>query len=67
VQGPSPIAFSDTQTVPQEATQEYLKSIVSAFEDAVVRCKKIGYDFIEIHGAHGESTPLYRFLSLRRC
>jgi 2,4-dienoyl-CoA reductase-like NADH-dependent reductase (Old Yellow Enzyme family) len=57
VQGASPIPFSDAQNVPKEATEEYLRSVVSAFKDAVVRCKKIGYDFIEIHGAHGMAPP----------
>lgn len=39
--------------MPKEATLEYLESIKQAYKDATIRCQKVGFDFIEIHGAHG--------------
>ncbi|KAH9944246.1 FMN-linked oxidoreductase [Epithele typhae] len=53
VAAPSPIPFSDVYPTPYELPEAEIKQIEQAFLDAVERCKKIGYDFIEIHGAHG--------------
>ncbi|KAL7416765.1 NADH:flavin oxidoreductase/NADH oxidase [Mrakia frigida] len=50
---PSAIPFSEDYPEPIEASEKYLVDLVSAYRDAVRRCKEIGYDFIEIHGAHG--------------
>jgi 2,4-dienoyl-CoA reductase-like NADH-dependent reductase (Old Yellow Enzyme family) len=38
---------------PKESSLEYIESLKVAFRAAIERCKKIGFDFIEIHGAHG--------------
>jgi 2,4-dienoyl-CoA reductase-like NADH-dependent reductase (Old Yellow Enzyme family)/thioredoxin reductase len=35
-----------------EATREELKEFVEAFGKAAERCVEVGFDFIEIHGAH---------------
>ena len=52
--GPSPISFSEGHYPdPIEASAEYIQNLKQAFLDAVERCRKIGFDFIEIHGAHG--------------
>lgn len=39
--------------MPKTATLEDIARIKEAFLEAVGRCKQIGFDFIEIHGAHG--------------
>jgi 2,4-dienoyl-CoA reductase-like NADH-dependent reductase (Old Yellow Enzyme family) len=33
-------------------TAAKIEELKQAFTDAVERCKKAGFDFIEIHGAH---------------
>ncbi|KAI5453560.1 hypothetical protein NCC49_005386 [Naganishia albida] len=53
VQAPSAIPFSPEYPVPQEMTAAKIEELKQAFKDAVERCKKAGFDFIEIHGAHG--------------
>ncbi|KAF8474313.1 FMN-linked oxidoreductase [Gautieria morchelliformis] len=53
VWAPSEIPFSNEYPKPKAATEEYLDYVEKAFIDAVERCKQIGYDFIELHGAHG--------------
>lgn len=50
---PSSIAFSDEYRLPNEMTKEDIKTVIKAFRDAARRCLEIGYDIIEIHGAHG--------------
>ncbi len=50
---PSPIAFSDEYRLPNEMTREDIKTVIKAFKDAAKRCIEVGYDIIEIHGAHG--------------
>lgn len=52
VQAPSAIPFSDTYPQPKEMTAAKIEELKQAFSDAVERCKKAGFDFIEIHGAH---------------
>ncbi|GHJ84092.1 hypothetical protein NliqN6_0494 [Naganishia liquefaciens] len=53
VQAPSAIPFSETYPKPKEMTAAKIDELKKAFADAVERCKKAGFDFIEIHGAHG--------------
>ncbi|RSH87413.1 hypothetical protein EHS25_003323 [Saitozyma podzolica] len=54
VVGPSEISFQPGKYPnPIAATSEYIKKLKQAYLDAVERCKKAGFDFIEIHGAHG--------------
>jgi len=50
---PSSIAFSDENRLPAEITKEEIKTVVLAFKNAAIRCIEVGYDVIEIHGAHG--------------
>jgi len=50
---PSAIAFSDEYRVPNEMTKEEINEVIEAFKSAAKRCIEIGYDIIEIHGAHG--------------
>lgn len=52
--GPSEINFNPGKYPdPVEASAEYIKDLKQKYLDAVERCKTIGFDFIEIHGAHG--------------
>lgn len=39
--------------IPKALTIEEIHDIVAAFGDAARRCRDAGFDFIEIHGAHG--------------
>jgi len=51
---PSPIPSpAVVKGVPKELTIEEIGEIVRAFGSAALRCKKAGFDFVEIHGAHG--------------
>ena len=48
----------------REATREELKEYVQAFGTAAWRCARVGFDFVEIHGAHAYLineflTPFY--------
>ncbi|CAE6423814.1 unnamed protein product [Rhizoctonia solani] len=51
--GPSDIPYSKNLGKPRALTEEGIQGLLQAYADAVERCKKIGFDFIEIHGAHG--------------
>ena len=59
--GPSPIAFSDSYAVPQALDQSRIDTIVHAFTQATHRALAAGFDFVEIHAAHG--YLLHQFLS----
>jgi 2,4-dienoyl-CoA reductase-like NADH-dependent reductase (Old Yellow Enzyme family) len=51
---PSSISYQDGNfPEPVEASAEYIENLKQAYAAAVERCKTIGFDFIEIHGAHG--------------
>ncbi|KAF8599439.1 FMN-linked oxidoreductase [Ceratobasidium sp. AG-I] len=53
VVAPSAIAFGETYPQPREMSLADIGALEKAYVDAVERCKLIGFDFIEIHGAHG--------------
>ena len=50
---PSAVPIADGKPVPREMTLEDIKRVQGKFIDAAVRCKKVGYDAVELHGAHG--------------
>jgi 2,4-dienoyl-CoA reductase-like NADH-dependent reductase (Old Yellow Enzyme family)/thioredoxin reductase len=51
---PSPIpAPAVVKGVPEELTVDRIQEITASFGDAARRCREAGFDFIEIHGAHG--------------
>ncbi|KAJ8488486.1 hypothetical protein ONZ51_g3512 [Trametes cubensis] len=61
VYGPSDIPFSEQFPQPKALTEEQIEVLLDAFAKAAERCKEIGFDFIELHGAHG--YLLHEFVS----
>ena len=57
----SPIAYDDRHATPKEMTLDEVKSHIQLWADAAKRAVTAGYDFIEIHAAHG--FLLHEFLS----
>ncbi|KAJ3769544.1 NADH:flavin oxidoreductase [Lentinula raphanica] len=51
--GPSPVSWSNDFVKPKELSKDQLVKIEDAFVAAIGRCMEIGFDFIEIHSAHG--------------
>lgn len=51
--GPSSIPHLVKGTVPKEMTKEDINTVIQGFTKAAIRCKKSGFDGIQIHGAHG--------------
>lgn len=50
---PSALAFEKDSPLPHEMTQEDINDTVRAFRSAAARAAAIGFDALEIHGAHG--------------
>ena len=55
VYGPNdvPFEFGDDYPKPIPMTKDDIQRVEDAFITSVERCKQIGFDFIEIHAAHG--------------
>lgn len=51
--GPSPIAHNSTWPAPHALSAGEIRLIVESFAAAARRAVEAGFDFIEIHGAHG--------------
>ena len=51
--GPSVVENPATGLVPREATADDIERIVAAFANAAARAKRVGFDGVEIHAAHG--------------
>ena len=47
------IRFFEGAPVPDELTIEEIEQIIEDFGDAAARTKEVGFDMVEIHGAHG--------------
>jgi len=58
---PSALAFAPNYAVPQALDQTGIDAIVEAFRQATRRALTAGFDFVEIHAAHG--YLLHQFLS----
>jgi 2,4-dienoyl-CoA reductase-like NADH-dependent reductase (Old Yellow Enzyme family) len=58
---PSPQPFADTYITPRQLTEADIAGVVLAFRNAACRAKRIGFDVIEIHAAHG--YLLHEFMS----
>jgi 2,4-dienoyl-CoA reductase-like NADH-dependent reductase (Old Yellow Enzyme family) len=59
--GPSPIPFGEGWHVPHELSVEELRRLVEAFVASTLRAKRVGFDEVELHSAHG--YLLHQFLS----
>src|SRR5262249_4810052 len=58
---PSPIPFGPGWPVPRELTQPQIEQLIVDFVDAVRRAERVGFDLLELHGAHG--YLIHQFLS----
>jgi 2,4-dienoyl-CoA reductase-like NADH-dependent reductase (Old Yellow Enzyme family) len=58
---PSSVAYAPGDTTPAALTEDGLSRVRQAFVAAALRAKRLGYDLIELHAAHG--YLLHEFLS----
>jgi 2,4-dienoyl-CoA reductase-like NADH-dependent reductase (Old Yellow Enzyme family) len=58
---PSPIPFAEGWHVPHELQAGEIKQLAADFVQATLRAKRIGFDAVELHSAHG--YLLHQFLS----
>lgn len=61
VSAPSAVPFRDGDPIPEAMTKSRIAEIIQAFVEAAERSVRLGFDAIEIHGAHG--YLLHQFLS----
>ena len=47
------VRFGQTYPIPRALTQDEIHQWIEKFASAAARAKKVGYDMVELHGAHG--------------
>ena len=58
---PSPVPHSESEIPPHELTESEIEKVKADFSAATKRAARLGFDGIEVHGAHG--YLLHEFLS----
>jgi 2,4-dienoyl-CoA reductase-like NADH-dependent reductase (Old Yellow Enzyme family) len=58
---PSPIPYGEGWHTPRELTVQEIRGLIDAFVSSAERAKRIGFDLLELHSAHG--YLLHQFLS----
>ena len=58
---PSPVTGYRSGVMPRELTVEEIEELAECFARAAERAKRVGYDAVELHGAHG--YLIHQFLS----
>ena len=56
IKAPSQIpwkAIAQIAPPPEELTLEEIGEIINSFGDAALKCRDVGFDMVEVHGAHG--------------
>jgi 2,4-dienoyl-CoA reductase-like NADH-dependent reductase (Old Yellow Enzyme family)/thioredoxin reductase len=53
VVGPSPVKLNAFAPVPEELTVEAIERIVRLYGEAAARAVEAGFQYVEVHGAHG--------------
>jgi 2,4-dienoyl-CoA reductase-like NADH-dependent reductase (Old Yellow Enzyme family)/thioredoxin reductase len=53
VVGPSPVPLNSVAPVPAELTVEDIGRVVALYADAAHRAQRAGFQYVEVHGAHG--------------
>lgn len=50
---PSELAFDENYPTPKEMTLEEIQTVIASFKEGARRAAEAGFDFVELHGAHG--------------
>ncbi|EKG20918.1 NADH:flavin oxidoreductase/NADH oxidase [Macrophomina phaseolina MS6] len=61
VKAPSAIPYDESHATPREMTKQDIEEVKAAFQAAAKRAVAAGFDFVEVHNAHG--YLLHQFLS----
>ncbi|MCC6803877.1 MAG: NADH:flavin oxidoreductase/NADH oxidase [Anaerolineae bacterium] len=50
---PSAVPFAENYRTPAEMTHDDIRAVQAAFRDAAARARDAGFEWLELHGAHG--------------